>query len=381
MLACRWLKCLPFPVRAVGIRTGVTTGALLSLAAIALAANAQNRPAVVASRVATSKGGFVEGGFVIRPKRFYGTKPEDEGREALPLGGGTLAQIASIKRLPQGRVAVLDAAFKKVVIFDSTGRPRRIIGRGHGNGPGELLFPTAMAITHDTIAIFDYSQERVTLFDTAGKLLTSTPTHRAKDIAFVGGQLWGAKMPGIKDLIWQKSITGGVETTRSALPFDAAKHALYNPSGSVARLGDDIDGTTLIAHRPGLWYRTDQSGGIQGPFGVDLLGGQKYFVTRGGIVRAPGETGGIVGLSTAHIGILFSRATSQGPNQPARQELRRLGIFARNTGAMMGTAEFAEHGTRVTAIAPGGRPGEVLYAAYEPYPRVVLAEVVSARRP
>lgn len=116
---------------------------------------------------------------------------------------------------------MLDAGFKKVVVFDSLGRVERIIGRGSGRGPGELVYPIAMAVSHDSIAVLDYSQNRVTVFDIDGQLLATVNTQRAKDIALVEGELWGAQMPGRIHMLLQRAIADGINASRDVLAVDA----------------------------------------------------------------------------------------------------------------------------------------------------------------
>lgn len=328
-------------------------------------------PSVDAQRIA-------EGGFSLRELRAYGTSPENEATDTFAFGGGSLSQIASVRRLSGGRIAVLDAGFKKVAIFDSTGLLWRVIGRGHGSGPGEFIFPTAMAVRGDSIAVFDYSQNRVTLFDTAGRVLATVPTRRAKDIAIVDGQLWGTQMPGTSAVLWQSRFDRGVENSRDFLAFDRA-HMSFNPRGMIARMGDAIEGSVLIAHeRPGLWWEVDAQGRVVGPRGTDLLGGMRPFAAQG-VMVPPGSADGIAATSERRVVILFSRFEDRGSNQRPRFAGRRLAVLDRQSGRQLGTATFAGLESPVTAISPGFRPNELFFAAYEPYPRVVLARIEEER--
>lgn len=274
---------------------------------------------------------------------------------------------------------MLEAGFKKVVVFDSLGRVERIIWRGSGRGPGELVYPIAMAVSHDSIAVFDYSQNRVTVFDIDGQILATVNTQRAKDIALVEGELWGAQMPGRSHMLWQRAIAEGINASRDVLAVDAA-HAAFEPRGVFARLGEDFDGSMLVAHqRPGLWFRLGADGRLGHALGTDMLAGEKYFASRG-IPISPGQADGIAGISAARIVILFSRFHDQGSGGAPRVDPRRLAVLDRESGRVLGTLTFQGLETPVTAISPGPRPNQILFSAYEPYPRVVLAEIIEPRR-
>lgn len=317
--------------------------------------------------------------YTLRVIRSFGTPPAGEAADTFAFGGGALDQIATIRRLSNGRIAVLDAGFKKVVVFDSLGSVERIIGRGSGRGPGEFVYPIAMAVSHDSIAVFDYSQNRVTVFDIDGRLLTTVNTQRAKDIAWLDGQLWGAKMPGRTHMLWQTSIADGINADRDILALDA-RHADFEPRGVFARLGEDLDGTMLVAHqRPGLWFELGADGRFGQVQGTDMLAGEKYFTSRG-VPVAPGQADGIAGISATRVVIFFSRFHDQGGGGAPRIDPRRLAVLDRESGRLLGMLTFQGLDTPVTAISPGSRPNQILFSAYEPYPRVVLAEIVETRR-
>jgi hypothetical protein len=316
-----------------------------------------------------------DGRFALQTVARFGTSPEREAQDTFPFGGGSLSQVAAIRPLSGGRVAVLDAGFKKVVIFDRTGRIERVLGRGQGRGPGEFLFPTGLAVTGDTIAVFDYSQNRITSFSTSGQLLFATTSPRAKDIAIVGREFWGAAMPGVGHMLWRTSFSGGIESAQDALPVDR-EHAAFEPRGVYARLGVDVDGSTLIAHqRPGLWFELGSDATISTRRGTDMLAGGRFFAPEG-IPVAPGQTDGIAGLSPARIAIMYTRFSNQGNGRPPRMEPRRIVVLDRASGRVLGHADFVGLQTPVTAIAPGPNASQLYYVAYEPYPHIVLANVV-----
>jgi hypothetical protein len=78
--------------------------------------------------------------------------PEDKGAT-----GPMLAQIADIAEDEEGRVYVLDAAFKKIVVFQSDGTYSHTILGGHGQGPSEFMHPTTVDVQAGKVAVFDYA--------------------------------------------------------------------------------------------------------------------------------------------------------------------------------------------------------------------------------
>lgn len=79
-----------------------------------------------------------------------------------------LFRVVGVARLSDGRVAVLNAGSNDLRFFDQRGEHLLTVGR-KGDGPGE--FQSAAALVHlanDSLAVWDRSQQRVTVFSPAG---------------------------------------------------------------------------------------------------------------------------------------------------------------------------------------------------------------------
>ncbi len=81
-----------------------------------------------------------------------------------------------------GRIYVLDGEAHRVVVFDSTGRHLRTMGR-EGGGPGELEFPSGLAVNDGVVGVWDYDKSGVVRYAPDG---TSLPTFVSP--AFFGGR-------------------------------------------------------------------------------------------------------------------------------------------------------------------------------------------------
>ncbi|HET6680043.1 MAG TPA: hypothetical protein VFG84_02505 [Gemmatimonadaceae bacterium] len=71
--------------------------------------------------------------------------------------------IAAIERLPDGRFAALEAADRRILVFDSTGKHVKSLG-GSGDGPGEFRWPQSMGLQGDSLWIGDATHRRITTF-------------------------------------------------------------------------------------------------------------------------------------------------------------------------------------------------------------------------
>ncbi len=78
-----------------------------------------------------------------------------------------LGGVSSIAELPSGRVVVVDQRTPAVWVLESDGSLSTRFGRS-GRGPGEYIAPTEVFISHDTIVVSDYREQRQTLLDAQG---------------------------------------------------------------------------------------------------------------------------------------------------------------------------------------------------------------------
>jgi hypothetical protein len=100
----------------------------------------------------------------------------------LDLGGADDGPAAFFRIFPTsigvdslGNLYVLDAGNYRVSVFDRLGRHLRSFGR-QGQGPGELGFPSDMAVTPaGEVAVYDYSRRALVRFDADGSFAGTFP--------------------------------------------------------------------------------------------------------------------------------------------------------------------------------------------------------------
>lgn len=89
-----------------------------------------------------------------------------------------------------GNIHVLDFDAKRIVVFDSTGRHLRTIGRP-GQGPGEMQFPLSIHVAGDgRISVHDVGREAVIQWAPDGSVLTPVrlkAASRVQKVAFANG--------------------------------------------------------------------------------------------------------------------------------------------------------------------------------------------------
>lgn len=107
----------------------------------------------------------------LRPQEIWRAQGDRSGFEFSRVIGGTV--------MANGSLAVLDAREFRVVLIDSTGRPRQTVG-AKGSGPGEFQAPATIGRIGDSLWVGDSRTSRVTIFDSRGLLV------RTMSIASIG---------------------------------------------------------------------------------------------------------------------------------------------------------------------------------------------------
>lgn len=91
-----------------------------------------------------------------------------------------LNEVRGVRRLSDGRIAVLDAGSYRVRVYDSTGVHLMDLG-GKGDGPSEFRTPQFLGVVSDTLFVFEAIGGSRTWFSPDGELLrTSTPFEQAQ---------------------------------------------------------------------------------------------------------------------------------------------------------------------------------------------------------
>jgi hypothetical protein len=147
---------------------------------------------------------------------------------------------------PERSVFVLDPQQQRVAVFDARGRRVRAFGR-RGEGPGELLSPSALGWVGDTLWVIDPMQLRTTLFRADGRVVRTVPWR-------VGSAASGPAVP-------TALLTGGSALTR-----------IDGPAELVA--------TGRMTRGPVL--RTDREGRVRDTLAWHPLGHQVLRIAAGG---------------------------------------------------------------------------------------------------
>ena len=96
----------------------------------------------------------------------------------------SFTDIASISVVGDS-IFVLEGAANEIRIFAHDGKFLGRIGR-EGEGPGEFMWPTAMRLVADEIAVIDLRLRRQSFFSLAGELIRTEPLGRLGDQALAG---------------------------------------------------------------------------------------------------------------------------------------------------------------------------------------------------
>ena len=92
-----------------------------------------------------------------------------------------LSQVVGVRRLSDGRIAVLDAGAYRVRVYDSTGRHLMDLG-GEGDGPSEFRYPQFLGVVSDTLFVYESTGD-LTWFSPDGQFLRAS-----SDIRHNGGE-------------------------------------------------------------------------------------------------------------------------------------------------------------------------------------------------
>jgi hypothetical protein len=92
-----------------------------------------------------------------------------------------LSQVMGAVRLGDGRIVVLDGDSRELRFYSPEGTHLHSVG-GQGQGPGEFRMPTRMSrLAGDTLRVYDFGTERLSLFDPQGAFIRAEPAPRSPD--------------------------------------------------------------------------------------------------------------------------------------------------------------------------------------------------------
>jgi len=147
---------------------------------------------------------------------------------------GSISSIA----VEESRTYFLDSRNHQVAISEP-GRPWKFIG-SIGNAPGELFYPTEMAVDHATgnIAVYDGGNERLEIFDGEGRVLDHVSLDRT---VFGMAWRWGAEI-----LMGTAGPSALLSTYRPSTSTGGSLGTLASP-GELARFQPGIQDTYRTA--------------------------------------------------------------------------------------------------------------------------------------
>lgn len=305
--------------------------------------------------------------------RYGWESPADSTRELTDeertYNGAVLANVLDIAEDTQGRIYVLDAGFRKIVVFDREGRLDGILLGGSGEGPGEFQRPRSLALDgNGNLLVLDPVGDRIIKFSELGEVLSTINIRGsgALDIAESEGRIYVSRtaQAGQPSVLVLDSLGNSIA---ELLPPSGDDIKLSGVRATSA-LGPARDGSLLVAHAAvGSWtgIRDGRIGGmsgaplfpdlqpilVKGPTGVDQLSKLVYLWAIG--QWPDGRTALFYAFS---------------PVAPADRANRRFLAVFDTAGRYSGSVEVpADRGT----FALSRRQSEFLVVQSEPFPQVV----------
>ncbi len=180
-------------------------------------------------------------------------------------GADALYRVTAATRLRDGRIAVANAGTHQVKVFGAEGESLAGLGR-RGSGPGEFQFPTWVGTHADTLLVWDAALERLTVFDSAGRLVRSVPVSIGGSFPSVVGTFpdgtllfaSGTAAPAAPAGAWRDnrhlvrvSPAGQVIDTLATVP--SQERYSYRSSGGAGQVVEDLPfgRRTVMALAPG----------------------------------------------------------------------------------------------------------------------------------
>lgn len=170
-----------------------------------------------------------------------------------------LYRVAGVVRLSDGRIVVANDGSSQLRFYDAKGVHLRDVG-GEGEGPGEFQFLLRIwTLRADSLATFDNSQMRVSIFDSQGKLA------RSRQLQMVEGMGFPSALTGFSDgTILSLSGVGSLSPQEGRIEGNTWIYSRYSDDGRfLNKIGEG---------RGGPRWGTDYRGGYSFPYLPLVLG-------------------------------------------------------------------------------------------------------------
>lgn len=295
---------------------------------------------------------------------------------ATPLSDSAPIPVAAIRAVgadSQGRVYVLDAAARRILVFDSTGMDLGVIGEGYGEGPGEFQHPGDMYVgASGDLVVTDIGWRRVTRFDSSGSVESSFSFEHGVPIRAIvqDSNLLVGRSASLRtdSLVLEVSLDGKVTGAYRVGNEHQRAMAEAGPLGVVTMTATGAP--VFVAPYPAEWIalRADSDW-----MGEDMLPelATEHVATPGSDVPLSFVREAIIGAACPNLGTcLLTAIRLADPDNPASSRYDRWAYLVDSSGSVLGASKLP--GVSNIWRAPGQR--RVFLAVTEPEPHVELAE-------
>jgi len=175
---------------------------------------------------------------------------EWEVREAVRIGMAEGQQeymfnrIADLAVDSDGDVYVLDQGDRVVRSYDASGSHRVTFG-GHGGGPGEFEVPLGVAVSGDSVVVYDALHQRLAIFDRNGGVIGTVPVDLSPLVHGFTQRLH--RVSGH----WAVVLATGCRLPRPDDPRPRWRLALLDEVGAVQVVADEADEGQLAVYAEG----------------------------------------------------------------------------------------------------------------------------------